>query len=158
MTFAHVSSSFSSLGSLPMPLRGCDAGKVGKPNTRAHVGPKVDSNIGMEYGNPNQCCIPLINSKLMYAPIHANNVCRSFPFVFCLHRTCIPKSLLHSMPWFSKKCVDQLPADATACLEGSIHTYPIPRWRWRMLFPLPLPTEKVCLKCFCCCPVQQHSM
>ena len=62
-----------------MPLRGCDAGKLGKPNTRAHVGPKVDSNIGMEYGKPNQCCIPLINSRLMYAPIHANSVCRASP-------------------------------------------------------------------------------
>ena len=85
----HVWSTWSSFGSvgsrgsLPMPSRGCDAGRVGRPNSRAHVDPHVDSNIGMEYGKPNQCCIPLINSKLMYAPTHANNVCGAL-FSVCI--------------------------------------------------------------------------
>ena len=122
---------------LPMPLRGCDAGKVGKLNTRAHVGPNVDNSIGIEQDKPNQCCIPLISNKLMYEPTHANNICRAIPHLFCLY-TQLPQK--DHVLW-KNTCIllwlqnlVRIPCTKVAAGDAA---------------PLTLPTLEVCLKC---CP------
>lgn len=87
----------------------------------------------MECGKPNQCCIPLINNRLIYAPIHASIVCRAFPFVLCLRNTVFPRVAC-------VLCLDKTEiGHMHACYTDKLYLYPIPRWWWWMLLPLPFP-------------------
>lgn len=65
------------LASIPKQFMGFDDGKVGRPNTRAHVGPKVESNSGMDQCMFIHCCIPPISNKLRNVPIQAKVDCKS---------------------------------------------------------------------------------
>ena len=64
------------LASIPKQFMGCDDGRVGRPNTKAHVGPNVESNSGMDQCMFIHCCIPPISSKLRNVPIHASVDCK----------------------------------------------------------------------------------
>ena len=60
---------------LPMQFIGWEEGSVGKPNTNAHDGPKVDSSNGSDHCVLIHWCIPPISIKARNVPQKASSVC-----------------------------------------------------------------------------------